>query len=502
MGGRGKQETRVLGALLLSFLAFALFYPLFRILLLGLGAGFWEALGNPYYLGRYLFSLQYGLLSALLTLALAFPLAFLFRFRFPGREALLALSTLPFVLPTPVVALAFMALLGPRGLLGVDLYGTLALLLLVALFYNLGLALRVLVPVALRLRGALEAARVLGATPYRAFFRVGLPLLLPALGSAGLLVFIYAFSAFGVPLLLGGGRYATLEVEVYTLLAHRLAFAEAAALTLLQLFTLALAALLYLRLPTYPLPPGGPEPVGRPWALTLGLSSFFLLLYAPLLALFLEVDPGALARAWASEDFTPLPVALGNSLRFTLLAFSLALPLGVAYAGAARERGGLDLLGLFPLMVSPVAVGLGYLLAYPSLRGSLALLLAAYALLAYPLLARALLPALRSLPKSLLEAARVLGATPFRAFWRVELPLLLPALASGSALALAAILGEFGASLVLWRPEWTTLTLAIYERLGRPGEGPYREALALAALLALLSGLLFYLLDRGRGRIG
>jgi thiamine transport system permease protein len=84
----------------------------------------------------------------------------------------------------------------------------------------------------------------------------------------------------------------------------------------------------------------------------------------------------------------------------------------------------------------------------------------------------------------------------------VELPLLLPALASGSALALAAILGEFGASLVLWRPEWTTLTLAIYERLGRPGEGPYREALALAALLALLSGLLFYLLDRGRGRIG
>ncbi|MFX8887246.1 hypothetical protein ABTM83_19375, partial [Acinetobacter baumannii] len=80
----------------------------------------------------------------------------------------------------------------------------------------------------------------------------------------------------------------------------------------------------------------------------------------------------------------------------------------------------MDLLGLFPLMVSPVAVGLGYLLAYPNLRGSLLLLLAAYALLAYPLLARALLPALRSLSPSLLEAARVLGATPLRAFLRVE----------------------------------------------------------------------------------
>ena len=125
-----------------------------------------------------------------------------------------------------------------------------------------------------------------------------------------------------------------------------------------------------------------------------------------------------------------------------------------------------------------------------------------YALLAYPLLARALLPALRGLPPSLLQAARVLGAGPFRAFLRVELPLLLPALSSGTALALAALLGEFGASLVLWRPEWTTLALAIYERLGRPGEGPFREAVALALVLALLSAGLFYLLDRGRGRFG
>ena len=85
---------------------------------------------------------------------------------------------------------------------------------------------------------------------------------------------------------------------------------------------------------------------------------------------------------------------------------------------------------------------------------------------------------------------------------RQTAPLLLPALSSGTALALAALLGEFGASLVLWRPEWTTLALAIYERLGRPGEGPFREAVALALVLALLSAGLFYLLDRGRGRFG
>jgi thiamine transport system permease protein len=325
---------------------------------------------------------------ALLTLALALPLAFLFRWRFPGRAGFLALSTLPFVLPTPVVALGFLALVGPRGLLGLDLYGTRAVLYWAALFYNLGLALRILLPVALALERPLEAARVLGASPFRAFLRVGLPLLLPALGSAGLLVFLYAFSAFGVPLLLGGPRYATLEVEVYTLLAYRLAFPEASALMLLQVATLAGVALLYLRLQGAVLPPPVPPrplPRGRGWALALGMGVFFLGVYAPLLALALRLEPLALVSAWASEDFTPLPLALTNTLRFSLGALGLALLLGVAYALAARGRLWVDLLGLLPLMVSPVAVGLGYLVAYPGLRGSLLLLLTAYALLAYPL---------------------------------------------------------------------------------------------------------------------
>ncbi len=480
---------------LLGFLALALLYPLGRVLALGLGQGLGEVLANPYYWGRYLWSLKYGVLSASLSLLLALPLAFLLR-GLRGREVFLGLATLPFVLPTPVVALGFLSL---SRALGLGLYGTEGVLLWGAVFYNLGLALRVVFPVALGLGEALAAARTLGATPLRAFLRVALPLLGPAALSAWALVFIYTFSAFGVPLLLGGGRYATLEVEVYLLLAHRLAFAEAAGLILLQLLTLALAALLYLLFRPAPLAYAYPlEPLRGAW--TLGLGLFWTLLYAPFLGLFLGLDPKALASAWTSEAFTPLPLALRHSLGFALLGLALALPLGLAYAWSARKSPFWDLLGLLPLMVSPVALGFGYLLAYPGLRGSLFLLVLAYALLAYPLVARPLLPALRSLPPSLLEAARTLGATPLRAFLRVELPFLRPALASGLALGLASLLGEFGASLVLWRPEWTTLTLAIYERLGRPGEGPFREAQALALVLALLAGGGFYLLDRGRSR--
>ncbi|WP_245971682.1 ABC transporter permease [Calidithermus terrae] len=490
---------------------------MFRVLVLGLGEGLGEALRNPYYWGRLGWSLGYGLASSLLTVLLALPLAYAFRYRFPGREALLSLSTVPFVLPTLVVALGFLALAGPRGLLGLNLQGTPWILLWAAVFYNLGLVLRLLVVLLPSLETPLAAARTLGASPWRAYLRVGVPLLAPGLLAGGGLTFLYTFSSFGLPLVLGGTRYATLEVEIYTLLSYRLAFPEATALALAQLAVSAGVTLLYLwaqaRLALSLQAGAGPRPLPRAkaWALALALWLGFTLLYAPLLALLLQAlqSPGAFASVWHSDDFTPAGEALWNTLRFAGLTLMLAFPTGFLYAYAVwrGERQGwgtrwLDLGGMLPLLVSPVLVGLGYLLAYPRLSGSLGLLIAAYALLSYPLLSRALLPALRAMPHSVLEAARTLGAGPWRRLWRVEWPLLQPALRSGAALTLAAVVGEFGATLVLRRPEWTTLSLAIYERLGRPGATPFAEALALAVLLGLLAGGVFYLLDRGRGTVG
>jgi len=74
-----------------------------------------------------------------------------------------------------------------------------------------------------------------------------------------------------------------------------------------------------------------------------------------------------------------------------------------------------------------------------------------------------------------------------------------PAFAGGLALALAAVVGEFGATLVLQRPEWATVTVAIYERLGKPGSGPLGEAQVLSAILLVVCGSLFYGLTKTRG---
>jgi thiamine transport system permease protein len=187
--------------------------------------------------------------------------------------------------------------------------------------------------------------------------------------------------------------------------------------------------------------------------------------------------------------------ALWNTLRFSMLALVLATVLGVLHALAAQHSVAWRAAAFLPFVVSPVTVAFGLLLLYPGLTASLPLLLAAYAVLAYPFVAKSLSAGLDSLPVNLLQAARTLGATPQRTFWRVTLPLLRPALRRGMAFAAATALGEFAVTLFLSRPEWATLTTLIYQRLGHPGARSLDEAFVLACVLMLLALLAFVLIE-------
>ena len=124
------------------------------------------------------------------------------------------------------------------------------------------------------------------------------------------------------------------------------------------------------------------------------------------------------------------------------------------------------------------------------------LLVAAYALLAYPFVAKSLGAALDQLPQHLTQAARSLGASPWRLFWRVTLPLVTPSLRRGMAFAAATALGEFAVTLFLSRPEWATVTTLIYQRLSRPGAVNQDAALVLASILMLLALLAFLLIEQ------
>ena len=468
----------------------------------------WQPWQDAYLRHRVLWSLAQAGITCVLALALGLPLAWaLARFEFMGRSLSLRLLMLPFVVPTLVAALGVLALWGPSGLLGgylgVNLQGTPVLLLYGNLFFNLCLVVRAGVDALAQVNGRqVAAARTLGANPWRVFWRVEWPAIAPWLMSSLCLVFLYCFSGFGLALVLGGQAYATVEVEIYSLVAHELQLGQASVLAMWMLLLTGLVASAYAVLERRLAVPHQLEPVARQrpqgWAqhlaLALALAVLALVCALPIVAVVWRAASAG-GQAWAVLLDDEVLQALWNTVRFSVVALVLAMGLGVLHALAAQRSVAWRAAAFLPLVISPVTVAFGLLLLYPNWTATLPLLLVTYALLAYPFVAKSVAAGLDSLPGNVLNAARTLGANPWHVFWRVSLPLLAPALRRGMAFAAATALGEFAVTLFLSRPEWTTLTTLIYQRLSHPGARSLDEALVLACLLMALALLSFVLIE-------
>ncbi|MBU3740509.1 MAG: iron ABC transporter permease, partial [Rhodoferax sp.] len=465
---RPRERALLLGLLPLGLLILLVVAPLLRLLWQGWGGpgvealtglpapSPWAVLRDDYLRGRLVWSLTQALATCAAALLLGLPLAWvLARLEFAGRAAALRLLMLPFVVPTLVAAIGVLGLWGPRGwlgeLAGVDLQGTPVLLLLGNLFFNLCLVVRAGVEALERVDARqLAAARTLGATPWRAFWRIEWPAIAPALASSLCLVFLYCFSGFGLALVLGGPRYATVEVEIYRLVAHELRLGEAGALAAVAVLVTGAAAGAHALLAHRLAVPLRVEPVprrsarGGPARLAL-VATAAVLLVCCALPLFTLLAQALLAgpTAWAVLLEPETLYALWNTLRFSAVALLLATLLGLLHALSARRRWLWRAAGFLPFVVSPVSVAFGLLLLVPGWTASLWLLLGAYAVLAYPFVAQSVGAGLDSQPASLAQAARTLGANPWRSFWRVTLPLLRPALRRGMAFAAASAVGEF-----------------------------------------------------------
>jgi len=493
----------------LLFLALFYFYPLTAIFGASFAGSAWADVTARLFSTTTLrvlgFTFGQATLSTALTLLLGLPGAYVFaRYEFPGKALLQALATVPFVLPTVVVAAAFTALLGSYS----PLRYTLGAILLAHVFYNMTLVLRMVGGFWANLDPRLEeAARTLGASPWRAFREVTLPLLAPALGAAALLVFVFCFTSFGVILILGGPRFATLEVEIYR---QTIAFANlplAAALGLVQLLITLALTLTYTRLQARLARPLELRPQWatqrrphKPTEIALLLATVTLLgllLAAPPLTLVARSFDGGLRYYAAlfenprrSIFYVPPIAAVWNSVRFALATMALALLLGLLTSLALyrqRQSWLLDALFMLPLGTSAVTLGLGYLLSMSrpplALRGTPLLIICGHTLVALPFVVRSLLPALHSIRPTLREAAATLGAPPARVFVEVDLPIIQRALAVGGVFAFTVSMGEFGATSMIARPELPTLPLAIYRFLSLPGAVNYGQALAMSTIL-------------------
>ncbi len=537
-------QTLLLWVLPLAFLLIFFYQPLLAIFRLVFSAQFsqgwklfrWSQITKP-----LAFTLYQATLSTVLTLVLGLPAAYLFaRFDFAGRKFLRVLITIPFILPTVVVAAAFNTLLGPRGWLNlglmslfnlsappINMLNSLSAILLAHIFYNTSIVIRMVGSSLSRLRQNLPlAAQNLGASPWRAFKEVTLPLLMPAILSATLMVFLFDFTSFGVVLMLGGPQFLTLEVEIYNQAVNRFNLPVAGLLSIVQLaFTLLVSVLINRsKQPRYGKAALASESSGLREARTRWEKIFVIVMVVVLLLLMVTPTLSLLTRSFFTFDaargergelktgftlryyrelfenreqslfYVPPILAIRNSMIYAGITMLLATVLGLISVYAIQKSGKLsrflEPLIMLPLGASAVTLGLGFLIVFGGTvltQGRFqALIPVAHTLVALPMVIRTLLPALRGIPENLRLAAKSMGASPLRVFREVDLPVLFRAIAVSLLFAFTISLGEFGASSFLSNTAMPTIPVAIYRYLSQPGALNYGQALAMSSLLMVV----------------
>ncbi|MGB1696889.1 MAG: ABC transporter permease [Thermoplasmatota archaeon] len=495
----------------LLFLLFFFYYPLWTVLKLVDRAGL-AFLKHPYVLDRLQGAVWQALLSVLLTLAVALPLAYHFhRHHNRWTRLQLAMHAAPFVFPVFIVIYGLQALFGNRGWtqqwFGIDVLdaiGPIGTIALAHAYFNIGFATRILTNAFDSRPTQLEAAaKALGASPREVLARVTVPLLLPRLAAVALLVFFFAFTSFAIVLTFGAGEVGTFETLLYQQLGGISPDRNrAAALAILQLALNAVLLFAYLRLSQASLPAERPE--RRPGS-SLGGWLVVALFSLPVIAVLQSSFSWDVWRSlWPGHPRTPagfdLPVVLGRTLLYATASSLLAIVLSLGLVRA--KRGGL--LATIPLGTSSVVLGLGMLFAFganahPLLdwRGSKWLIILAHTLVAFPFTYRVLQPAYASRDRNLEDAARVLGAGR-DLLWRVQLPLLRPAILVALGFSFAMSLGDFGASLLLMRSDNMALSVWI-PQLDRPFDAfAHQQSLAASGLLMLMTVAAYVLIERFR----
>ena len=553
---RSRSLIWILWLIPLIFLLFFFYQPLLAIFRQVFSERFnqgWQFFSWAQITKPLLFTFWQAFLSTLLTLLIGLPAAYLFaRFDFPGRKSLHTLSLLPFILPTVVVATAFNTLIGPRGWLNLilmdllnlsdpplSLLNSLPAILLAHIFYNTSIVIRMVGNSLSRLNPHYdEAARVLNAKPWQAFREVSLPLLMPSILGASLLVFLFDFTSFGVVLMLGGPQFATLEVEIYTQAMSRFNLPMAGLLSMIQLAITLVITLAQSRVknPRFGKAALSSEQKTRQRPVSTRQKIFVVLMCLLLIVLFIspilslvsrslvtfeaargergEFETGLTTRYYTElfrnrtgSIFYSNPLAaIRNSLVYSILTMVIATAMGLITAYALSKSGKLTRLLepflMLPLGASAVILGLGFLITFnrpPWTSGPFPILIPiAHSLIALPFVVRTILPAIQGIPNSLREAASVMGAKPLKVLREIDLPILLRAVIVSLAFSFTISLGEFGASSLLANARTPTIPVAIFRYISQPGALNYGQALAMSTLLLLTSAAGSLLIDKIR----
>ncbi|MBC8258350.1 MAG: iron ABC transporter permease [SAR324 cluster bacterium] len=506
---------------------------------------FKEFLSDPWNLQVIGFSFYQAFLSALLSILVGIPGAWLLtHYNFPGQRWFRLLTFLPFILPSILVVLAMVLFYGNNGwinrglmaLMGTDeppihfLY-SLPGILIAHVFYNFPLAMKIIADQWEKIsQKYLQAACSLGAGSTRRFFGITLPLLLPSIGSAFVLIFLLCMNSFAIILVLGGGlRYTTIEVLIYQLARIDLNFSGAASLAFLQggLSLIGMAVLLNNK----------ERRVEQKWVnkiwlpeklrsfslkAWLGLCWILLLMIfalGPLVAIVLDsfrkFDNGEWIYTWfwyaelfSMSENNHFLSSLWNSLQ---IGFGSALISSFSGLGLvsliASQKGGRrrfwEIFALFPIVLSTVVFGVAWFHFFQEqFAGSVPLIfvvMTMHALLTCPYWIRVVLPSLESIPQQWHIESKMLGKHAFEYGFRIMWPWLRKTFLIAFFFSFSLSLGELNSTMMIADETVRTLPLEIY---GAISGYRFSYASAVAVILLLLSVLTFLLVERSVGRFG
>lgn len=435
--------------------------------------------------------------STAFTVAVALPLTWaLSRYRFIGARTITGLVTVPFFMPAVVVATGVKSLLPNAPVVGI---------IWAHVIFNVAVIVRIVGPRWSLMDTELEdTAADLGANAWRTFRHITIPYIREPLKQASIIVFLFCFSSYGVIAILGGISRRTIEAEVFIQAVRLGDTSTAISLSVLQAIVI---------LVVYSLGTRKTQQSHNTYDFTIvahqrtikkrnriplftAVALPILIVATPLANVIAKsfIIDGSLSLDSYRWLFNGTTEAIGINTADTLLtsvAFAITCALittmsALVIATANNNGRIIPTLTTLPLMTSAVTLGLGVIVTFNqgiiNWRAERWLIPVMHCVIALPLAIRTLDPAVRAIPDNMHHAAESLGASPWRVWRRIDLPLLAPALRRTAGLCAAISLGEFGATSFLTRNDSTTIPIAIQQLLGHPGDTLTQAAFALAAL--------------------
>ncbi len=497
-----------------------------------------EVFKNPIYLEGLINSLKMGVFSTLGCIIIALPLALMANtYRFPGKDVLNSMLLIPMILPPFVGALGIKQFLGQAGVLNaflvkigimdpgppIDWLGDGALFGVVVMnalhlypiaYLNISAALANLDP------AMEEAAENLGCTGFQRLRKITLPLIMPGMFAGATIIFIWAFTELGVPLVFDFGRVTSVQIfdGIKDLSGNPFPYALVVVMLVSTLILYLIGKIFFGR---DNFSSSGRASTGRhlktpnPWMAALCTGSFVFVTGVAILphigVVLLSVSSdwyqtilpeGFTAQHYEDALGHPLTVnSIANSLKYASLAtvFDIVLGIGIAYVVVRTRLPGrqlLDAMAMLPLAVPGLVLAFGFLAMtregqpfHGLMLGEnpLIILVIAYAVRRLPYVVRSAAAGFQQTSVSLEEAAQNLGCPPLRAMRKITIPLIAANLIAGGLLAFSFAMLEVSDSLILaQQQQHFPITKAIYALISSLGNGHHlASALGVWAMVFL-----------------